>query len=69
MRKELRKKFQVTTNYYNIKQIIERIKTIKEHIIDKQKEIRGSKLHKIADSIKTNVNNGSKIWEEKKRRE
>ena len=40
---------------------------IKEHIIDKQKETRGNKIRKIADSIKRNVNNGSKIWEVKRR--
>ena len=34
---------------------------IKEHIIDKLKESRGNKVHKIADSIKRNVDNGSKI--------
>ena len=39
----------------------------KEHIIDKQKESRGSKIRKIADSIKRNVNNGSKIWSVKRR--
>ena len=37
MRKELRREFQVATNLYNRKQIIERIKIIKEHLIDKQK--------------------------------
>ena len=40
---------------------------IKEHIIDKQKESRGNKICKIADFIKRNVNNGSKIWEVKRR--
>ena len=67
MRKELRKEFQAETNYYNKKQIIERIKMKKEHIIDKQKEGRGNKIRKIADSIKRNVNNGSKIWDVKRR--
>ena len=67
IQKELRKEFQAETNYYNKKQIIERIKMIKEHIIDKQKESRGNKIIKIADSIKRNVNNGSKIWEVKRR--
>ena len=62
MRKELRKEFQAETNYYNKKQIIERIKIIKEHIIDKHKESRGNKIRKIVDSIKRNLNNGSKIW-------
>ena len=61
MRKELRKEFQAETNYCNKKQIIKRIKMIKEHIIDKLKESRGNKVHKIADSIKRNVDNGSKI--------
>ena len=61
MQKELRKEFQAETNYYNKKQIIKRIKMIKEHIIDKLKESRGNKVHKIADSIKRNVDNGSKI--------
>ena len=61
MQKELRKEFQAETNYYNKKQIIKRIKMIKEHITDKLKESRGNKVHKIADSIKRNVDNGSKI--------
>ena len=61
MGKELRKEFQAETNYYNKKQIIKRIKMIKEHVIDKLKESRGNKVHKIADSIKRNVDNGSKI--------
>ena len=67
MGKELRKEFQAETNYYNKKQIIKRIKMIKEHVIDKLKESRGNKVHKIADSIKRNVDNGSKIWEVKRR--
>ena len=61
MGKELRKEFQAETNYYNKKQIIKRIKMIKEHVIDKLKESRVNKVHKIADSIKRNVDNGSKI--------
>ena len=61
MRKELRKEFQGETNYYNKKQIIERIKMIKGHIIDKLKESRGNKVRKIAVSIKRNVDNGKKI--------
>ena len=61
MRKELRKEFQGETNYYNKKQIIERIKMSKGHIIDKLKESRGNKVRKIAVSIKRNVDNGTKI--------
>ena len=67
MRKKLRKEFQAETNYYNKKQITERIKRIRGHIIDKLKESRGNKVRKIADSIKRNVDNGSKIWEVKRR--
>ena len=67
IRKELRKEFQAETNYYNNKKIMERIKMIKEHILDRQKESRGNKINKIADSIKMNVNNRSKIWEVKSR--
>ena len=36
---------------------------IKEHKVDKQEESRGNKIRKIADSVKRNVNNESKIWE------
>ena len=49
------------------KQITETIKMITEHIIDKQKGSRENKTCKIADSIKRNVNNGSKLWEVKRR--
>ena len=38
------------------------MKIFKEHIIYKLKEVIGKKIHKIADSIKRNVNYGSKIW-------
>ena len=40
---------------------------IKEHMIDKLKRSRGSKIRKIADNIKRNVNSRSKIWEVKRR--
>ena len=36
-------------------------------MIDKLKRSRGNKIRKIADSIKRNVNNRSKIWEVKRR--
>ena len=67
IQKELRKKLQAETNYCNKKQIVERIKMVKEHIIDKQKGGRGNKIRKIAGNIKRNVNNESKIWEVKRR--
>ena len=37
-RNKFRKEFHAATNYYSRKQIIERVKIIKEHIIDTQKE-------------------------------
>ena len=40
---------------------------IKEQIIDKKKESRGNKIRKISNSIKRNVNNGSKVWKVKRR--
>ena len=44
------------------------MKMIKECIVDeKKKEGRGNKMCKIADTIKRNVINGSKIWEVKRR--
>ena len=67
MRKELRKEFQAERNYCNKKQIIERIKMIKDHIIDKLKESRRNKVRKIVDSIKRNADIGSKIWEVKRK--
>ena len=67
MWKKLRKEFQAETNYNNKKQITERIKMIKEHMIDKLTESRGNNVRKIADSVKRNVDNGSKIWEVKRR--
>ena len=36
---------------------------IKEHIVDRNKEIRGIKVKK----VRSNINNGKKIWEVKRR--
>ena len=44
--KELRKEFQAETNYYNKKQIIEIIKMIKEHIVDKKKKVEETRYVK-----------------------
>ena len=52
-------------NIYEKTVIIERIKLIKEHITDKMKENRSKKIIKVAQQIKSNVDNGGKIWEVK----
>ena len=61
IRKGLRKQYKLTTNIYKRKQIIERIKLIKEQIVEKRKESRGNKINKVADEIKRNVKGGSPL--------
>ena len=50
--KKLRAQYQNTENIYEKTVIIERIKLIKEHITDKMKENRGSRIIKVAQQIK-----------------
>ena len=47
--------------------IIERIKLIKEHITHKMKENRRKRITKVAQQIKSNVDNGGNIWEIKQK--
>ena len=54
-------------NIYEKTVIIERIKLIKEHITDKMKENRSRRIIKVAQQIKSNVDNGGKIWEVKRK--
>ena len=37
-----------------------------EHIIDKLKGSRATKISKVAESIKNNIENGGKMWEVKR---
>ena len=46
---------------------LQRVKILKEHIIDKLKESRAAKISKVEKSIKNNVNNGGKNWEVKRK--
>ena len=46
--------------------MIERIKFIKEHITNKMKENRSRRIIKVAQQIKSNVENEGKIWEVKR---
>ena len=47
--------------------LLQRVKILKEHIIDKLKESRAAKISKVAELIKKNVDNGVKIWEVKRK--
>ena len=47
--------------------ILERIKTLKEHITEKYKEGRSKRINRTAQEIRENVDNGGKIWEVKRR--
>ena len=46
--------------------LLQRVKILKEHIIDKLKESRAAKISKFAQIIK-NGDNGGKIWEVKRK--
>ena len=41
--------------------LLQRVKNLQEHLIDKQKESKAAKISKVAESIKNNVDNGDKI--------
>ena len=61
----MRAQYQNTENIYEKTVIIERIKLIMELITDKKKENRSSRIIKVAQQTKSNVDNGGKIWEVK----
>ena len=67
MRKNLRKELNQSTDIKERQQLKGRIRIIKEHILDTKKEIRRVKVKKIAERIRSNINNGTKIWEVKRR--
>ena len=67
MRKTMRKKLETTKDQTEKIHLKDRIRIIREHIIDKKKESRSNKIKKIAEDIRENVNNGRKIWEVKGR--
>ena len=47
--------------------LLQRAKILKEHMIEKLKESRATKISKVAESIKNNVDNGGIIWEVKRK--
>ena len=69
IRKRLREEFSTTEELHEKILILERIKTLKEHITEKYKEGRSKRINCIAQEIRENVDNGGKIWEVKRRLE
>ena len=58
-----------TTEELHEKILLGRIKTLKEHITEKYKEVRSKRINRIAQEIRENVDNGGKIWEVERRLE
>ena len=69
IRKRLREEFSTTEELHEKILILQRIKTLKEHITEKYKEVRSKRINHIAQEIRENVDNGGKIWEVKRRLE
>ena len=67
MRKNLRKELKQSTDIKERQHLKVRIRIIKENIVDMNKKIRGVKVKKIAEQIKSNINHRAKIWEVKRR--
>ena len=67
MRKNLRKELNQSTDIKEKQNLKDRIGIIKEHIVDRNKEISGIKVKKIGEQIRSNINNGAKIWEVKRK--
>ena len=65
----MREEFSTTEELHEKILILERIKTLKEHVTEKYKEVRSKRINHIAQKIRENVDNGGKIWEVKRRLE
>ena len=61
MRKNLRKELNQSTDIKERQHLEDRIRIIKEHIVDRNKEIRSIRVKKIAEQIRSNINNGAEI--------
>ena len=62
----MREEYSTTEELHEKILILERIKTLKEHITEKNKEVRSKRINRIAQEIRENVDNGGKIWEVKR---
>ena len=69
MRNILRKELNQSKNIKEGQHLKYRIRIIKEHIVDRNKEIRGIKVKKISEQIRSNNNNRTNTWEVKRRKE
>ena len=67
--KRLREEYSTTVELHEKIVILERRKTLTEHITETYKEGRSKRINRIAQEIRENVDNGSKIWEPKRRLE
>ena len=67
MRKNLRKELKQSTDIKERQHLKARIRIIKENIVDMNKKIRGVKVKKIAEQIRSNINHRTKIWKVKRR--
>ena len=69
IRKRLREEYSTTVELHEKILILERTKTLKEHITEKYKEDKSKRINLIAQEISENVDNGGKIWEVMRRLE
>ena len=69
IRKRLREEYSTTEELHEKILILERIKTLKEHITEKYKEGRSKRINRIAQEIRENIDNAGKIWKVKRRLE
>ena len=65
----MREEYSTTVELHEKIVILERIKTLTEHITETYKEGRSKRINRIAQEIRENVENGSKMWEPKRRLE
>ena len=65
----MREEYSTTVELHEKILILERTKTLKEHITEKYKEDKSKRINLIAQEIRENVDNGGKIWEVKRRLE
>ena len=62
----MREEYSATEELHEKILILERIKTLKEDITERYKEVRSKRTNRIAQEIRENVGNGGRIWEVKK---
>ena len=65
----MREEYSTTAELHEKILILERTKTLKEHITEKYNEDKSKRINLTAQEIRENVDNGGKIWEVKRRLE